>query len=174
MAAVFVIGVCVIGALPAHADNMADDTADDTADKTIAMRMRSGDHDGYSRVVFDWPLRVGYTLAREAGDLLVIFDRPATVNAGALGQRPLWLAANPRVEERNGGVVVRLDVPADARVKAFRNGDSIVVDLRPGDAPPRLDMALRPAADVAGGKASGEAGSELARVRRQAEAVRDA
>ncbi len=139
------------------------------------MRVRSADHEGYSRLVFDWSQTVDYQISRDGGDLLIRFDSPAEVDFGALAQRPLARAANPRVEAAGEGVTVRLAVDPAVTSRSFRNGNSVVLDLRGGPvaAAARLPFAPVPSGAVESAALVGEA-DDLTRIRRQTEAVRDA
>jgi hypothetical protein len=54
--------------------------------------VRTGVHEGYDRLVFDWPNHVGYTLARDGDTVVLTFDQAAQVNldqAGKLDRRHL-------------------------------------------------------------------------------------
>ena len=53
-----------------------------------SIRVRTGQHAAYTRIVFDWPRKVPYTFKQEAGVATVTFARPARLNLKAIQSRP--------------------------------------------------------------------------------------
>ena len=93
------------------------------------LRVRTGIHPGFTRVVFDWTEDVSYTVSREGERVTVAFGRAATVDLAAINRRPpRWiLSAVSRIEA--GGLAVELAVPESARLRDFRSGRKVVVDI---------------------------------------------
>lgn len=126
-----------------------------------AVRVRAGIHDTYTRVVFDWPGDVGYTVNKSGGSITVEFDHPATFGIS----RRLAGGSLSRIGSMSGGPGGRgssasLSVDPESRVRHFRNGRSVVVDVLGGEtqvaarAPQRATAPARepsppPAAPVA-------------------------
>ena len=95
---------------------------------TPDLRVRGADHEGYSRLVFDWNRPVDYTVDSQNGQATVRFDRPASYEIGTLNSRPLRNVR--RVEPASpDGRSITLQIPADARLRHFRSGTRIVVDV---------------------------------------------
>lgn len=115
-----------------------------TAD-TPDLRVRGADHEGYSRLVFDWNRPVDYTVDSQGGQAILRFDRPASYEIGTLNSRPLRNVR--RVEPASpDGRSVTLQIPADARLRHFRSGTRIVVDvLNPAQPAQQTAAADRPA-----------------------------
>ncbi|MCZ6484032.1 MAG: hypothetical protein O6757_12455 [Alphaproteobacteria bacterium] len=113
------------------------------------LKVRFGDHQGFSRLVFDWSRNVGYRITKKAGIIIIRFDRPARVDVAALNTaRPKYLAgisaANIGAKNGKGELVVRLTVQETARMRHFRAGTRVVVDiLKPHD-PATAAKAGRP------------------------------
>ena len=113
------------------------------------LKVRFGDHEGFSRLVFDWSRNVGYRITKEAGTIIIRFDRPARVDVTALNAvRPKYLAAisaaNNGAKNGKGELVVTLAVQETARMRHFRVGTRVVVDiLKPLD-PATAAKAGRP------------------------------
>lgn len=108
------------------------------AAETVAIRdsvpVRGGLHEGYGRLVFDWPREVGYQAKVVEGRLVMTFDTPAAFE-GAVMQRGLaGYAGAPQVAEDGR----RLSLPLNDRIamKHFRLGPKVVVDLRQAAATP--------------------------------------
>jgi tetratricopeptide (TPR) repeat protein len=93
------------------------------------IRVRTGEHDGFSRVVFDWPERVGYRIEKTGKTATVIFDRPARIDLGRFGRQRLQHVLDAEVKPRDGGSAVTLTLPGAAQVKHFRYGPKVVVDV---------------------------------------------
>lgn len=91
--------------------------------------MRTGKHDDYTRLVFDWTQSIGYTVSRERDDTVTVtFEKDAELNvqtslAGSL--------ANIRSFElvSTSPLTVKVGVPADSRIRDLRAGTKIVVDV---------------------------------------------
>ena len=91
--------------------------------------VRWAEHEGYSRVVFDWRRKVPYRLRQSADEVTIAFDRAARINLGALGARPPPYVGNPRVRQTEAGVEVLLGVPAGSRLRHFSVGNRVVIDV---------------------------------------------
>lgn len=94
-----------------------------------ALRVRTGVHPGFTRVVFDWTVDVTYTVSREAGRVSVAFDRPATVDLAAINRRPPRWIESAGSHNEGDGLTVELEVPESARLRDFRSGSKVVVDI---------------------------------------------
>lgn len=107
-----------------------------------SIRVRAGVHDTYTRVVFDWPSDVAYDVAKTRGTVSVTFDRPANFRiSNRLGSGGLSRISSVTGGAGDGGALVSIGVDDSSRVRHFRNGRSVVVDIL-GTAPPR-DVAAR-------------------------------
>ncbi|WP_157089306.1 tetratricopeptide repeat protein [Oceanibaculum pacificum] len=111
------------------------------------LTVRGGDHAGYSRLVFDWNRPVEFSVDRGDGTATVRFDRPAQYEIGSLNSRPLRNIRRVDPVAASEGRAVDLRVPGDARLRYFRSGTKVVVDvLDPAEAAPAptADAAPRP------------------------------
>ena len=91
--------------------------------------VRVGEHDGYSRIVFDWPRRVGYKVEQAGTAAIVTFDRPARIGLDTLPGRPAKFIGDVKARASDGGVLVTLSIPEASRVRDFRSGQKVVVDV---------------------------------------------
>lgn len=91
--------------------------------------VRTGRHPDYTRVVFDWPRAVPYTVSRQGDRTTITFQRPASLSTDALRRGlPVELRAATLTNSGTQTSVV-LPAPADQEIRHFVNGNSIVVDL---------------------------------------------
>ncbi|MBU1742896.1 MAG: hypothetical protein KKC37_15245, partial [Proteobacteria bacterium] len=107
------------------------------------VRVRVGDHPGYTRVVFDSPARLHYKIVRRSARLLaVVFEgavlaRPLVT--GGLGRRKLVRAVIGRSQTEQPTVLIRLARPFRKKVSCLVNPSGtppsrrhqLVVDLYP-------------------------------------------
>lgn len=97
--------------------------------------VRAGNHPTYSRLVFDWPADVSYTVQRDGGSVTVLFDKPGDADLGPASRLRLANVGNLEAfrQQANGNLAVTFAAPADSDVRDFRNGRSVVIDvLGPG------------------------------------------
>ncbi|MFQ5957913.1 MAG: hypothetical protein ACE5LF_00945 [Alphaproteobacteria bacterium] len=109
--------------------------------------VRVGDHSGYSRIVFDWRLPVDYKVTHEDGRATIRFDRRATIDLAALNATPLRRIRAGESEIAGGRTMVALAVASPARLRHFRSGTSVVLDVLA--APRRSAAGNRPEAAAA-------------------------
>ncbi|MEO3433124.1 hypothetical protein [Inquilinus sp. CAU 1745] len=91
--------------------------------------IRTGQHPGYSRVVFDWTSPVDYSVDRHDGSVTIAFDRAASVD---LSLAPVRRLSNIRTivpAAGDDGLAIVLGIPADSRIRHFKDDMKIVVDI---------------------------------------------
>ncbi|MGE4527734.1 MAG: tetratricopeptide repeat protein [Rhodospirillaceae bacterium] len=98
-----------------------------------SVEMRAGVHEGFGRIVFEWPQRTEYS-ARIAGDqMIVTFGSAVASDPAALVPR---LSAYLRAARReDGGRRLVFDLAGRHTLRASRYGNSVVLDLLPAAAP---------------------------------------
>ncbi|MDA1024118.1 MAG: hypothetical protein O2817_12370 [Proteobacteria bacterium] len=114
----------------------ADNTPEKTSDKTpgqepglALVRVRTGQHADYTRLVFDWPKKVPYSFKQDGGIATVTFSSPAKIDLKALQSRPLRLVGAVRSSVGDDSVTITLSVPASSKVKHFLAGNKVVLDI---------------------------------------------
>jgi hypothetical protein len=95
------------------------------------LTVRGGEHQGFNRLVFDWPKAVGTTIAGGAdGQMVIAFDQPANLNVtsleAALPPDVRFVEARPQGK----GTAVVLAVPPGTTAKFFTSGPKVAVDLQ--------------------------------------------
>ena len=91
--------------------------------------VRSGAYQSFTRLVFDWPQYVKYSVFPGAGKLGIRFESLARLDVSAIARfAPPWVKnANWRVENR--GTIVEFDTDQASGFHDFRDGSKIVVDV---------------------------------------------
>ena len=98
------------------------------------VRVRTGRHPDYTRLVFDWPESVPYTVKQENGVATITFGRAAALDLKALTPPPPFVG-EARAGTGDDSVTVTLAVPKSSRLKHFLAGAKVVVDVgRPSGA----------------------------------------
>lgn len=109
------------------------------APQVAALPVRTGEHPGFFRVVFDWTRPVGYKVLSNGENAVVTFDKAARVDVDALrAAMPEELRDVAAVSE-DGSLRVTVPLPQEGRVRHFTSGTKVVLDLLPaaGQQPPR-------------------------------------
>ncbi len=93
------------------------------------VKLRVGEHRGYSRLVFDWRAGVDYRVSHKDGVARLRFDRPARIALGRVNAAPPpnLRKATSRIEGRR--TLVTLSLAPGVRLRHFRSGSRVVVDL---------------------------------------------
>ena len=102
---------------------------------------------GYTRIVFDWPVRTNYRLTEKGSQVSLIFDRPGQLAVPSVAESQFPLLIDMQSTRRDDGMP-QVDIAVGGRVRHFRDGRKIVVDIladkntKPGttsDLSPRQD-----------------------------------
>jgi len=103
-------------------------TAVDPA-KLDTVKVRTGAYHNFTRIVFDWPKQVPYSVFPGAGKLTVKFDALAHPDFSALQkQAPPWVK-NAAWHVAGKGIIVEFETDTDSGFHDFRDGARIVLDV---------------------------------------------
>ncbi|MGJ3258637.1 MAG: hypothetical protein ACFE0S_03450 [Rhodospirillales bacterium] len=105
-------------------------SAQATAGDAPEIRVRTGEHPDYTRVVFDFEEQVPYQTAVDNGVVTVRFQRPARLQLGALADGGARLIGGARTQVEGGVTTVTLAVPATSEIRDFLSGAKVVIDVR--------------------------------------------
>ena len=111
-------------------------------DSAPSVKVRTGVHKGYTRIVFDWPTNVEYGIIRQGGKAVISFGSPARIDLKRLQTRPPKYLSGASSERTSDGVAVTLQVPEQSRLKDFRSGPKVVIDVlvpSPGQVAAKVD-----------------------------------
>ncbi len=136
--------------------------------KLAPLAVRAGAYPKFTRLVFDWPKDVPYTVYPGAGRITIRFEAQARPDFTGLERvSPPWVKqAGWKIE--NGGLTVDFDTDAASGYHDFRDGTHVVLDILA----PKTDAdAYRP---PGGNKVSVETlPSDTQKAQTQAEAIAD-
>ena len=94
------------------------------------VRLRTGLHKQYTRVVFDFTEAVNYRFRNDNGVVGLSFDRPARFDLSRLNVNPPRLIGGARSGYDGKGATVDFAVPATSEVRHFKSGNKVVLDIR--------------------------------------------
>ncbi|MGQ9365313.1 tetratricopeptide repeat protein [Azospirillum sp. ST 5-10] len=118
------------GAASAGAQPPADTASGATRPSAGTIKVRAADHPDHTRLVFDWPSPVDYSVQRDGKAVTVLFDRPAGADLSQVDRSRLRNVGNPeQFTASGGGLAVTFVAPVDGDVRDFRNGNAVVVDV---------------------------------------------
>ncbi|MFA5040351.1 MAG: hypothetical protein WC464_01790 [Bdellovibrionales bacterium] len=100
------------------------------AQTTPDVAVRAASHDDYDRIVFDWPKETKFTFSREGAKAFLAFDAPAIIKFPKNLKTAVSRIGSFSVSfGENGNVTVSFTINPDAKIKAFANDGSVVVDV---------------------------------------------
>lgn len=92
--------------------------------------IRTGLHDDYTRVVFDFTETVGYTFQNDNGVVRLAFEKPLQFDLARFNNTPPRLIGGARATYSPDGVSVVFAVPETSEVRDFLSGPKLVLDIR--------------------------------------------
>nr|WP_298683986.1 hypothetical protein [uncultured Dongia sp.] len=111
------------------------------------LKLRSGEHSGYSRLAIDWP-GVDFTLQQVGDKAIISFAKPGRLDTAT--RLPPRLRGVKASSTATGGLALELQLLPNVGLNAFRNGGTVVIDLVDGKpaAAPAAPAPTEPAASV--------------------------
>lgn len=95
------------------------------------LKVEVGRHPGFTRLVFDWPETVDYTVARDGRSVSMRFDGSGAIDIQKLDAAlPKPAFGTPSTSDASGDLVVNLTVPELSYIRHFREGPKIVLDVQ--------------------------------------------
>ena len=95
----------------------------------LSLPVRVGVNSGYTRLVFDWPHTVPYTVSAKPGHVTIRFSENTTPDFSALSRiAPPWVKETGWRAD-GGGIVAEFDTDPGSAVRNSRLGTTIVLDI---------------------------------------------
>src|SRR5687768_14095600 len=95
-----------------------------------SVRVRSGEHGDYGRVVFDWKSATPYSITPSGDSLDIVFQKSAEMDASGVnitGKRNIKGVEKLSADGEN--LKVRINIPDGSTYRHFLIGDRVVVDV---------------------------------------------
>ncbi|WP_282607980.1 lipopolysaccharide assembly protein LapB [Pelagibius sp. Alg239-R121] len=119
-----------------YAPSKKEQPASQTAkSKDSKIRVRAGEHPGFSRLVFDWDRPVGARLEESDGQARIVFDQPAQFGVDRVQRDlPRGITGLTAPTKTDGNKVI-VRAPVNSGFRLFRDGNKTVLDVtRPANA----------------------------------------
>ncbi len=94
------------------------------------IRVRTGEHPDYTRVVFDFEENTPYEASNDGGVVTLRFQRPARFSLGRLADGGVRLIGGARTSFGSGTTTVTMAVPPTSTIRDFLSGAKVVIDVR--------------------------------------------
>lgn len=95
------------------------------------VKIRSGEHADFSRVVFDWPNKAAAYRSRQDGDRLYItFEAEGVLKTSKINGRPPKFIRSVTARVEGGKTEVTIQLDPDVHMASFTNENSVVFDMR--------------------------------------------
>lgn len=91
--------------------------------------VQTGQHRGFSRVLFQWDRQVGHRLERTTEGLLIEFDRPVEIDAGSFERRYLKYIRGGDSQHRDGRTRVILRISPESAIRDRTEGRNVIIDV---------------------------------------------
>ncbi|MBV1933534.1 MAG: hypothetical protein KUG59_02510 [Parvibaculaceae bacterium] len=95
--------------------------------------MRIGEHENFTRLVFDWGQPVLYTMAQRGNRATITFDRSAVLSLARLRVDPPNFITSATSFEKDGRLTISVDMPSGVVASDFREDLSVVMDFSSAD-----------------------------------------
>ncbi|MBO6827314.1 MAG: hypothetical protein JJ879_14000, partial [Sneathiella sp.] len=103
--------------------------------------VRVGEHEDYTRIVFDWPAKTDYSVSGNGQEHSVSFGRSGNMQLAPLQRNlPRWVSAITQTAS-DGQSKVDLSTTAPSKIKSFLSGNSVVIDILKDDSAPVVAKA---------------------------------
>ena len=89
-----------------------------------SINVRVGEHDTYSRIVFDWPSKTSFSEKEEAGALILTFSKAAQVPTSINGNN-----FNGIDVVSQDPLTVKINIPSGTKTRSFPVANRVVVDV---------------------------------------------
>lgn len=106
-----------------------------------SLNIRSGEHEGYSRLVFDWIEPTNYSVQKTGSLLRLNFDKAAQVNVAAINNENLKNIGAVNVVSSQP-LELSISIKEASRFRHFKIGNRVVLDVY--DAQGRVDRTQTP------------------------------
>ena len=94
----------------------------------------------FSRLIFDWPVDAGLRVTRDGPLATLSFDRAARLDLAALRRNLPPPVTGVFAEEGGNRLAVTLDMQPGYRLRHFRSGNAVIVDILPAPEDDREEM----------------------------------
>ncbi|KZL21344.1 hypothetical protein PsAD2_00635 [Pseudovibrio axinellae] len=100
-------------------------------DREIKVRLRTGVHPTFSRLIFDWNVKVSSAFERSGNNVRVKFDQAADLDLSQLKVSLPQSVLDVASQTRDNDLIFNMIVDPRADVRSFQDGKRFIVDVTP-------------------------------------------
>ena len=94
------------------------------------LKLRTGSYANFTRLVFDWPQDVSYSVSASAGKIDIRFGAMVRPDLSAITRfQPPWVKTATWRLDGNGGTIVEIGTDSDSGFHDFKDGNKISLDI---------------------------------------------
>ena len=127
-----------------------------------ALEIRINDLEGYTRVVFDWPEKPGFTAQKNDSTLTVTFDKAAAYQAESLNAQSFRNVKSINFSAGENSATATLMIASEATYRNFSIGNRVIVDVYDSAAPSERAEETPPASAATAPETEAPSQDELA------------
>ena len=90
---------------------------------------RSGAHQGYTRLVFEWPEKPAYSISKEGGRILIRFSKAGSIDKSGVSAGDKNIKAVETLSAESEPLQVAITIPDGSRFRDFVVENKMVVDV---------------------------------------------
>ena len=112
-----------------------------------AVQIRGSDHDGYSRLVIEWPQSVSFETTKNDNQISIVFDKAAQADTAQINQTTLRNIGG--ISALSGdNLTLNINVAEDAKFRDFKIGKRVMLDVYDSAGKPNQTAAPSQAVQV--------------------------
>ncbi|RTR24657.1 tetratricopeptide repeat protein [Azospirillum griseum] len=134
-------------ATPAASPGSPAPAADKPVPQAGRVAVRAADQPDATRVTFEWPGPVDYTMTRDGAAVTLTFDKGGTPDLAQAARATLRNVRNlESFRQPNGALAVTFAAPQDAEIKESKNGKTVTLDVMNAGTRKGADSTAKPGA----------------------------
>ena len=111
----------------------------------VNVNLRSGSHDEYSRLVFDWPEKAGYNISKSGSQLSLSFEKQANIDLGSVNSESLKNIGTVNVTSSAGSNLgVTIQIKPNSKFRHFKIGNRVIIDVYNASGSIQKTVATKP------------------------------
>lgn len=98
-----------------------------------AVKVRTGSHDEYSRLVFEWPSKPQYSVSKEGGRILVRFGKAGTPDVSGVDPSAKNISKVETISKEGESLQMGVTIPDGSRFRDFMVENKLIIDVYNSD-----------------------------------------
>ncbi len=104
-------------------------------DEEITVQLRTGVHPTFTRLIFDWNVKVDSSFERNGNNIRLKFEEPADLDLSQFKAHLPRSIRDAAAKTREDDLIFNMIVDRDVDVRSFQEGKQLIVDVTPDEVP---------------------------------------